>query len=161
MALCFHVFLSKILKSFQGNVPYLICFSNFLFSFFILSSLDMAPYVWVESGRVTGQPNRREGVTRKEDRYGWYREGQVGDDFFIDQALPHLVGEACEFIAERAEAARGGEPFFLYLPHSMPHIPLYVPDEVRTHDLLDIPDTAKKKLMQTNAERVFGFEASR
>lgn len=31
----------------------------------------------------------------------------------------------------------------------------YVPDEVRTHDLLDIPFEAKKKLMQTNAERVF------
>ncbi|MGD2016939.1 MAG: arylsulfatase [Planctomycetota bacterium] len=88
------------------------------------ASLDMAPYVWVESGRVTGQPNRREGVTRKEDRYGWYREGQVGDDFFIDQALPHLVGEACEFIAERAEAARGGEPFFLYLPLPSPHTPI-------------------------------------
>ena len=23
------------------------------------------------------------------------------------------------------------KPFFVYLPHSMPHIPLYVPDEVR------------------------------
>jgi 2,3-dihydroxybenzoate decarboxylase len=31
----------------------------------------------------------------------------------------------------------------------------YVADEVRTHDLLDIPFEAKKKLMQTNAERVF------
>lgn len=31
----------------------------------------------------------------------------------------------------------------------------YVPDEVRTHDLLDIPFETKKKLMQTNAERVF------
>lgn len=31
----------------------------------------------------------------------------------------------------------------------------FVPDEVRTHDLLDISDSAKKKLMQTNAERVF------
>jgi len=31
----------------------------------------------------------------------------------------------------------------------------YVADEVRTHDLLDISDSAKKKLMQTNAERVF------
>ncbi|WP_371432532.1 amidohydrolase family protein [Novosphingobium sp.] len=31
----------------------------------------------------------------------------------------------------------------------------YVPEEVRIHDLLDIADGAKKKLMQTNAERVF------
>jgi len=33
----------------------------------------------------------------------------------------------------------------------------YVADEVRAHDLLDIPDTTKKKLMQTNAERVFAL----
>jgi 2,3-dihydroxybenzoate decarboxylase len=33
----------------------------------------------------------------------------------------------------------------------------YVADEVRAHDLLDIPDTTKKKLMQANAERVFGL----
>jgi 5-carboxyvanillate decarboxylase len=31
----------------------------------------------------------------------------------------------------------------------------YVPDEVRTHDLLKISDKAKKKLMQSNAERWF------
>lgn len=33
----------------------------------------------------------------------------------------------------------------------------YVADEVRAHDLLDISDAAKKKLMQTNAERVFAL----
>ena len=33
----------------------------------------------------------------------------------------------------------------------------YVPDEVRVHDLLDISDTAKRKLMQTNAQRLFGL----
>ena len=31
----------------------------------------------------------------------------------------------------------------------------FVPDEVRTHDTLDIPLSTKKKLMQTNAERWF------
>jgi 5-carboxyvanillate decarboxylase len=31
----------------------------------------------------------------------------------------------------------------------------YVADEVRTHDLLDIPIETKRKLMQTNAERWF------
>jgi len=33
--------------------------------------------------------------------------------------------EAIRFIEENQE-----QPFFLYLPHSMPHIPLYVPDDV-------------------------------
>lgn len=38
---------------------------------------------------------------------------------------------AIEFINQSAESKK---PFFLYLPHSMPHIPLYVPDEVRDPD---------------------------
>lgn len=33
----------------------------------------------------------------------------------------------------------------------------YIPDEVRTHDNLSITDAAKRKLMQTNAERVFNL----
>jgi 2,3-dihydroxybenzoate decarboxylase len=33
----------------------------------------------------------------------------------------------------------------------------YIADEVRTHDLLDVPQATKIRLMQTNAERVFGL----
>ena len=36
--------------------------------------------------------------------------------------------KAIDFIKANYEAEK---PFFVYLPHSMPHIPLYVPDEVR------------------------------
>ena len=36
--------------------------------------------------------------------------------------------KAIEFIEENTAAEK---PFFLYLPHSMPHIPLYVPDEIQ------------------------------
>ena len=36
----------------------------------------------------------------------------------------------------------------------------YVADEVRTHDNLDLPPAILRKLMQTNAERVFGFTAA-
>ena len=35
----------------------------------------------------------------------------------------------------------------------------YVADEVRIHDKLDLPRATLRKLMQTNAERVFGFTA--
>ena len=34
--------------------------------------------------------------------------------------------KAIDFVTENKD-----KPFFLYLPHSMPHIPLYVPDDVR------------------------------
>ena len=39
--------------------------------------------------------------------------------------------KALEFIDESVQAEK---PFFLYLPHSMPHIPIYVPDELRDAD---------------------------
>ncbi|MDF1863033.1 MAG: sulfatase-like hydrolase/transferase, partial [Verrucomicrobiales bacterium] len=38
-------------------------------------SLDMAPYVWVDTGKVTALPQREEGVTKEESPYGWYRKG--------------------------------------------------------------------------------------
>jgi len=37
--------------------------------------------------------------------------------------------KAIDFVKSHKE-----EPFFVYLPHSMPHIPLYVPDDVRDPD---------------------------
>ena len=37
--------------------------------------------------------------------------------------------KAIDFVREHHE-----KPFFVYLPHSMPHIPLYVPDDVRDPD---------------------------
>lgn len=37
--------------------------------------------------------------------------------------------KAIDFITEHKDG-----PFFVYVPHSMPHIPLYVPDEVRDPD---------------------------
>jgi arylsulfatase A len=39
--------------------------------------------------------------------------------------------KAIDFITENK-----AKPFFVYLPHSMPHIPLYVPDDVRNPDPL-------------------------
>ena len=35
-------------------------------------SLDMPPYVWVDTGKCTAVPKREEGVTSEEDPYGWY-----------------------------------------------------------------------------------------
>ncbi len=38
--------------------------------------------------------------------------------------LPHLARRATDYIRERAEATRGGRPFFLYLPLTSPHTPI-------------------------------------
>lgn len=87
-------------------------------------SLDMPPYVWVDTGRVTAQPDRVEGVTKGEDRYGWYRKGPIGADFKIPEVLPHLFAKSIEHVQTRAEQAKEGKPFFLYLALPAPHTPI-------------------------------------
>ena len=87
-------------------------------------SLDMPPYVWVDTGRVTAQPDRTEGVTKKEDRYGWYRKGPIGSDFHIEKVLPHLFEKTISRINERASDAKSGKPFFIYLALPAPHTPI-------------------------------------
>jgi arylsulfatase A len=87
-------------------------------------SLDMSPYVWVDTGRITAQPDREEGVTQEQDRYGWYRKGPIGADFNIPEVLPHLFGKSMEYVKSRAGQAKTDKPFFLYLPLPAPHTPI-------------------------------------
>ena len=81
----------------------------------------MPPYVWVDTGKITAQPDRQEGVDRKEDPYGWYRKGPIGSDFHIDDVLPHLFEKSVAYIKEQAKTKK---PFFLYLPLPAPHTPI-------------------------------------
>lgn len=87
-------------------------------------SLDMPPYVWVDTGKITAAPDRVEGVSRTEDRYGWYRKGPIGPDFNIPDVLPHLFDKSVEYVKSRAESAKTGKPFFLYLALPAPHTPI-------------------------------------
>lgn len=87
-------------------------------------SLDMPPYVWVDTGKITAIPERQEGVDRKVDPYGWYREGPISPDFSIEQVLPHLFEKSMSYVKERAADAKDGKPFFLYLPLPAPHTPI-------------------------------------
>jgi arylsulfatase A len=84
----------------------------------------MPPYVWVDTGKVTAQPDRVEGVTKGQDRYGWYRKGPIGSDFKIPEVLPHLFDKSIEYVKSRAELAKAGQPFFLYLALPAPHTPI-------------------------------------
>lgn len=87
-------------------------------------SLDMPPYVWVDTGKITAMPDREEGVTKKQDSYGWYRKGPIGPDFKIDEVLPHLFEKAITLVQNQAPAAKSGKPFFLYLALPAPHTPI-------------------------------------
>jgi arylsulfatase A len=89
------------------------------------ASLDMPPYVWVENSRPTALPDRREGVTKQQDPYGWYREGPIAADFRIPEILPTVARRAVAHIERHAAAfTAGSEPFFLYLPLPAPHTPI-------------------------------------
>ena len=85
------------------------------------ASLDMPPYVWVQNGRPTAVPDRREGVTKQQDAYGWYREGPIAADFRIPEVLSTVCSRAIDHVKRRATAT---EPFFLYLPLPAPHTPI-------------------------------------
>ena len=87
-------------------------------------SLDMPPYVWVDTGKCTAIPVREEGVTRNEDPYGWYRKGPISPDFNIPEVLPHLFDKAIAHVKSRTADAKEGKPFFLYLPLPAPHTPI-------------------------------------
>lgn len=56
------------------------------------------------------------------------RNGEVVEPHPIDQATltRRYTDEAVRFLEERR-----GEPFFLYLPHTFPHVPLHAPEQRR------------------------------
>ncbi|MEZ4775540.1 MAG: arylsulfatase [Bacteroidia bacterium] len=89
---------------------------GFDYSFCIPASLDIPPYVYVENGRVTAQPNRE---TESTTQYGWWRKGPTGEDFFHEKVLETFGEKAVQFIGENKD-----QPFFLYLPLSAPHTPI-------------------------------------
>ncbi len=47
----------------------------------------------------------------------------------VDEVLPAITREAVAYIDRRAEAAKAGEPFFLYFPMSSPHTPIAPTEE--------------------------------
>jgi arylsulfatase A-like enzyme len=55
---------------------------------------------------------------------GQTRRGPATQEFEAEQVLPTLTRKAVEYIAQRAAAAKNGQPFFLYLPFNSPHTPI-------------------------------------
>ena len=80
-------------------------------------SLDMAPYVYVENGRVTAAPGSHDPEQRLP---GFLAQGKTGADFDHHDVLPNLTRRAAKYITERAAAEA---PFFLYLALPAPHTP--------------------------------------
>jgi len=86
-------------------------------SFILPASLDMAPYCYVENGRVVDRPFRE---VAPSPRPVLYRAGKAGAGFEHETCLLELTRRAEAFIDH---AASGDEPFFLYFPMTSPHTP--------------------------------------
>src|SRR5690606_33780932 len=52
------------------------------------------------------------------------RKGPTAPDFDAANVLPTLAQKSVEYIESRAEEARQGRPFFLYVPLASPHTPI-------------------------------------
>ena len=88
-------------------------------------SLDMAPYVYVENGKATAQPDR---VTEDAGRFTFWRKGPTASDFRHEDVLPNFMRRSVRYIEERSAT---GEPFFLYFPLPAPHTPILPTPEFR------------------------------
>lgn len=94
--------------------------------FGISASLDMVPYAYLRNDRLTASPAEDRAFLMMSGREngGKTRLGPAAADFDAANVLPDLTTEAVRSIGGRAEAARNGNPFFLYLPLASPHTPI-------------------------------------
>jgi arylsulfatase A len=89
-------------------------------AFFILSSLDMPPYLYLRNDRAEKSPDVERGFPHNE--YNDYqRIGAAAADFDASACLADWAAESRRFIKRRAETSK---PFFLYLPLTSPHTPI-------------------------------------
>jgi arylsulfatase A-like enzyme len=98
---------------------------GFDYYFGISASLDMVPYTFIENDRVTKLPTVDKDFPLMLGREGGKcRLGPAAPGFEVEDVLPTLTRKAVEHIAQRAADAKGGKPFFLYLPLNAPHTPI-------------------------------------
>jgi arylsulfatase A len=98
--------------------------AGFDYYFGISASLDMVPYTFIENDRVTVVPTVDKAFPLMPGGKGQTRRGPGAAEFEAVDVLPTLTRKAVGWIAQRAEEARAGKPFFLYLPLNAPHTPI-------------------------------------
>lgn len=92
----------------------------------ISASLDMVPYAFIENDRVESLPTEDRDFLMMHDRTPERRtrKGPTSPEFDAADVLPVLTRKSVEYIERRAEDARRGQPFFLYLSFASPHTPI-------------------------------------
>ncbi len=91
-------------------------------AFFILSSLDMSPYVYLRNDRAVSVPTVNKGFPHNEYNK-FQRIGAAAEDFEASHCLADWASESRSYIKRRAED-KSNKPFFLYLPLTSPHTPI-------------------------------------
>jgi arylsulfatase A-like enzyme len=105
-----------------ANGPNAVGFDEY---FGISASLDMVPYTFIENDRVAALPTVDKEFLMMHGRPGnATRRGPAAADFEAKEVLPALANRAVAAIRRRADAARAGTPFFLYLALAAPHTPI-------------------------------------
>ena len=88
-------------------------------SFIIPASLDFPPYVYIRDGEITGLPLGTQEAL-KFPRF--MRRGELATNLAPERVLDDLVDQASDFIRRQA---RQNQQFFLYLPLTAPHKPVW------------------------------------
>ena len=96
----------------------------------IPSSLDIAPYVYVENDRVTALPDH---TIEKQKGLKLMHGGVAGADFDPRDCLPNIIRHSISYINKQKESKK---PFFLYLPITAPHTPVLPLDEFKGSTIL-------------------------
>lgn len=92
---------------------------GFDYSYCILASLDIPPYVYVENNKPTAVPDSIVPGTSI-GQYDFWRTGPLAPDLRFDDVLPNFTRRAVGFIEKQNEE----KPFFLYFPLAAPHTPI-------------------------------------
>ena len=91
---------------------------GFDYSYGHCGSLDMAPYVYVENGKITEIPDT---VTVKKEKYIKWRKGPISKDFVHEDVTPNFFRRGMQYITAYSKKS---DPFLLYLPLPSPHNPI-------------------------------------
>jgi arylsulfatase A len=105
-----------------ANGPTTVGFDEY---FGISGSLDMVPYTFIEDARVAAIPTVDKAFPMMHGRPARdTRRGPAAADFEAENVLPALTARAVATIRRRADDAKAGTPFFLYLALAAPHTPI-------------------------------------
>lgn len=99
---------------------------GFDYSYIIPSSLDIAPYCYIENRNLT-KPMTGKIEGKSEVRGVFWRTSDLQEDFKLEETLGHLTQKSVEYIQHASEE----KPFFLYFPLTAPHTPWLPVDSVR------------------------------